>query len=168
MSLPIVLSLLADIVATCSIFLLLSPTFWDWVFKLATIAFTALSIPLFKSSGLAPAATFFKPLDTIDWARIVAVVVPSPAWSAVLEATSLTIWAPIFSIVFSNSISLATVTPSFVIEGEPNFLSITTFLPLGPKVTFTAFDNESTPLFNASLASLLNLISFAILYLLSF
>jgi hypothetical protein len=67
-----------------------------------------------------------------------------------------------FSIVFSNSISFATVTPSLVIDGDPNFLSITTFLPFGPRVTFTALHNASTPLFSASLASLLNFISLAI------
>jgi hypothetical protein len=30
---------------------------------------------------------------------------------------------------------LATVTPSFVIFGAPKVWSITTFLPLGPRVT---------------------------------
>ena len=35
--------------------------------------------------------------------------------------------------------------PSFVIRGAPNFLSITTFLPLGPSVTFTAFASASAP-----------------------
>ena len=76
---PIVLSLLAEIVATCSIFWLLSPTFFDCFFKLETMIFTALSIPLLRSMGLAPAATFFRPFETIDCAKIVAVVVPSPA-----------------------------------------------------------------------------------------
>ena len=41
--------------------------------------------------GLAPAATFFNPSLTIACAKTVAVVVPSPAKSLVLEATSLTI-----------------------------------------------------------------------------
>src|SRR5438445_10474023 len=45
---------------------------------------------------------------------MVAVVVPSPAWSEVLEATSRTICAPMFSNLFSSSISLTTVTPSLV------------------------------------------------------
>ena len=70
-----------------------------------------------------------------------------------------------FSIVSSNSISFATETPSFVIEGPPNFLSITTFLPCGPSVTLTAFARASTPLLSASLASISNLISFAIIYI---
>ena len=82
-----------------------------------------------------------------------AVVVPSPATSDVLEATSLTICAPMFSTLFSSSISFATVTPSLVMVGAPNFLSITTFRPLGPSVTLTASASLSTPLLSAALAS---------------
>src|SRR5512147_1647050 len=44
-----------------------------------------------------------------------------------------------------SSISLATVTPSLVIKGEPNFLSRTTFRPLGPSVTLTASARRLTP-----------------------
>ena len=69
-----------------------------------------------------------------------------------------------FSIASSNSISLATVTPSLVIEGPPNFLSITTFLPLGPNVTLTAFANASTPFLSESLASVLKVIFFAMFF----
>ena len=47
--------------------------------------------------GLAPAATFLSPSSKMASARIVAVVVPSPATSEVLLATSRTIWAPMFS-----------------------------------------------------------------------
>ena len=47
--------------------------------------------------GLAPAATVFRPSLKMASARTVAVVVPSPATSQVLEATSRTIWAPMFS-----------------------------------------------------------------------
>src|SRR2546422_8136923 len=72
------------------------------------------------------------------WASTVAVVVPSPAISDVLLATSRAICAPMFSSGSFSSISLATVTPSFVIVGEPNFLSRTTLRPLGPRVTLTA------------------------------
>ena len=133
--------------------MLSSPTCWLCAFKLATTTSTALSIPRFKSIGLAPAATFLVPPATIACAKTVAVVVPSPAISAVFEATSLTICAPMFSIGSFNSISLATETPSLVTAGEPNFLSITTFLPFGPKVAFTAFANASTPRFKPSRAS---------------
>jgi hypothetical protein len=76
----------------------------------------------------------------------VAVVVPSPALSEVLEATSFTIWAPMFS-TSSSSISLATVTPSLVIVGEPKLFSMTTLRPLGPRVTLTASARASTPKF---------------------
>ena len=67
-----------------------------------------------------------------------------------------------FSTLSSSSISFATETPSLVTCGAPKDFSITTFRPLGPNVTFTAFANASTPLFNASLDSISNLISFAI------
>src|SRR6267378_3013831 len=45
------------------------------------------------------------------------------------------------------------VTPSFVIVGAPNFLSRTTFLPLGPRVTRTVFASLSTPRWSASRAA---------------
>src|SRR5579871_697171 len=79
------------------------------------------------------------------WASTVAVVVPSPAVSDVLLATSRTICAPMFSTGFFRSISLATVTPSLVIVGDPNFLSITTLRPFGPRVTLTASASWLTP-----------------------
>ena len=101
------------------------------------IAATAASIPRLMSIGFAPAVTFFIPSRKIAWAKTVAVVVPSPALSLVLLATSLTICAPIFSNGSANSISFATVTPSLVMVGEPNFLSMTTLRPLGPKVNLT-------------------------------
>ena len=72
-------------------------------------------------------------------------VVPSPATSFVLEATSFTICAPMFSKGSASSISLATVTPSLVICGEPNFLSRITLRPEGPSVLVTAALSFSTP-----------------------
>ena len=54
------------------------------------------------------------------------------------------------------------VTPSFVINGEPNDFSRTTLRPLGPKVTFTVSAKTSTPRTIAERASDENLISFAI------
>ncbi len=155
-SFPIALSLLAEIVATCSILLLSAPTSFDIFFNSATTAITALSIPRFKSIGFAPAATFLSPPVTMACANTVAVVVPSPALSAVLEATSRNNCAPMFSTLSDNSTSFATVTPSFVTCGAPNFLSITTFLPFGPSVTLTASAKASTPRFNFSRASALN------------
>src|SRR3546814_13486322 len=81
--------------------------------------------------------------------------------SLVLEATSRTIWAPMFSNLSFNSMSLATVTPSLVIRGAPKDLSSTTLRPLGPSVTLTAFDKMSMPCSMRSRASVANLTSFA-------
>src|SRR6476646_8642249 len=111
----------------------------------STAASTAFSIPRLRAIGLAPAATFFIPPLTIARASTVAVVVPSPATSFVLVATSLVSWAPMFSHGSSSSTSLAMVTPSFVIVGAPHFLSSTTFWPLGPSVMATASASLSTP-----------------------
>src|SRR5207302_4169482 len=58
--------------------------------------------------------------------------------SEVFEATSFSICAPMFSLGSLSSISLATVTPSLVIVGLPNFLSMTTLRPFGPSVALTA------------------------------
>src|SRR5512134_1442428 len=66
-----------------------------------------------------------------------------------------------FSSASFNSISLATVTPSLVMVGEPNFLSMTTFRPLGPRVIFTASARASTPRLSRARASTLNCSSFA-------
>src|SRR5208282_1619979 len=78
-------------------------------------------------------------------ARTVAVVVPSPATSLVLLAASFTSLAPMFSYLSLSSTSSATVTPSLVMVGAPQPLSITAFRPRGPSVTFTARANFVTP-----------------------
>ena len=97
--------------------------------------------------GLAPAATLRRPSRMRAWASTVAVVVPSPATSLVLVATSFTSWAPMFSKGSSSSTSRAMVTPSLVIVGAPNFFSMTTLRPFGPSVTLTV----SASLFDARL-----------------
>ncbi len=63
----------------------------------STAVWAANSIPRRIPTGLAPAVTFFNPSRTIACVKTVAVVVPSPAISFVLEATSETSLAPIFS-----------------------------------------------------------------------
>src|SRR5262249_44196545 len=98
-------------------------------------------------------------------ARTVAVVVPSPATSEVFDATSRTICAPVFSSLSSSSISLATVTPSLVMVGEPNFFSMTTLRPLGPSVTLTASARRLTPRNRLLRDSSPNAICFAIVLL---
>ena len=115
----------------------------SWIASTATL--TALSIPRFRSMGFMPAATDFRPSVTMACAKTVAVVVPSPATSFACEATSLTIWAPMFSNLSFRSISLATETPSLVTVGAPKDLSNTTLRPLGPRVTFTALARTFTP-----------------------
>src|SRR5580698_5722901 len=140
---PICLSLLALMVPTCAI---MSPLTSLWNFLISSTATsTAFSMPRLRAVGLAPAATVFTPSRKMAWARTVAVVVPSPATSDVLEATSRTICAPMFSSGLLSSISFATVTPSLVMIGAPNFFSITALRPLGPRVIFTASARAFTP-----------------------
>ena len=54
-------------------------------------------MPRSMALGLAPAVMFLMPSASSDWVRQMAVVVPSPAMSLVLEATSRASWAPMFS-----------------------------------------------------------------------
>lgn len=86
-------------------------------------------IPFLNSIGLAPLLIFSNPSFAIALASTVAVVVPSPASSLVLLATSWTNFAPMFWNLSLSSTALATVTPSLVIFGEPHVCSIMTFLP---------------------------------------
>src|SRR5438105_6289353 len=162
---PISRSLLADTVPTCWISSFVE-TFFERFPMSATTASTARSMPRFRSIGFMPAATALAPSRTIAWARTVAVVVPSPARSLVLDATSRTIWAPMFSNLSASSISLATVTPSLVMRGAPKDLSSTTLRPLGPSVTRTASVRMSTPRNMRSRASTENFTSLAAILLL--
>src|SRR5271156_6204991 len=140
---PICLSLLAEIVPTCAI---MSPLTSLWSLLISpTATSTDFSMPRLRAMGLAPAATVFTPSRKMACASTVAVVVPSPATSAVFDATSRTICAPMFSSGSGSSISLATVTPSLVIMGAPNFFSMTALRPFGPSVIFTASASAFTP-----------------------
>ena len=151
MIVPIVSSLLAEIVPTCAIALPL--TGFENRLSSEMITPTAFSMPSFSDIGLAPAVTFFMPSRSSAWASTVAVVVPSPATSEVFEATSRSMRAPRFSIGSLRSISFATVTPSLVMTGEPYFLSRTTLRPRGPRVTLTASARALTPRSTAARAS---------------
>src|ERR1700727_73609 len=159
-NLPISESPLAEMVPTWAISSF-EVTFLEFLTRSATTASTARSIPRFRSIGFMPAATALAPSRTIAAASTVAVVVPSPAASADLEATSRPIWAPMFSNLSSSSISLATVTPSLVMRGAPNDLSSTTLRPFGPSVTLTASARMLTPRSIFSRASPANLPSLA-------
>src|SRR5438105_78220 len=157
---PISWSPLAEMVPTWAISSF-DVTFFEFFLSSSTTVSTAMSMPRLRSIGFMPAATALEPSLTIAAASTVAVVVPSPAMSEVLDATSRTIWAPIFSNLSSSSISLATVTPSLVMRGAPNDLSSTTLRPLGPSVTLTALARMSTPRNILSRASTENLTSLA-------
>ncbi len=143
MMVPMVSSLFAEMVPTWAIILPFTGLLSFWISP--TTMPTAFSIPSFRPMGLTPAVTFLMPSRNKPWASTVAVVVPSPATSLVLLATSRTIRAPRFSMGSWRSISFATVTPSLVMSGEPNFLSRMTFRPFGPRVTFTASARAFTP-----------------------
>src|SRR5881227_3726542 len=157
---PIDSSLLAEMEPTCEISLLVVVGL-DCFFRPSTSVATARSMPRFRSIGFMPAATYFMPSRTMAWASTVAVVVPSPALSLVLEATSLTIWAPMFWSLSLSSISLATDTPSLVTVGAPKERSRTTLRPLGPRVTLTASARMFTPAIMRTRADSLNLTSLA-------
>src|SRR5918995_344636 len=126
---PILASPLAEMVPTWAISSD-DATFLARALMSSTTAAVARSMPRFRSIGFMPAATDLAPSRTIEAASTVAVVVPSPAMSLVFEATSRTIWAPMFSNLSASSISLATVTPSLVMRGAPNDFSSTTLRPL--------------------------------------
>src|ERR1700748_2917472 len=77
----------AEIVATRAICSLPEISF-DCDSMCLTTSSTAFSIPRLSASGLAPAATFFRPSRTIDWASTVAGLVPSPATSFLADELS--------------------------------------------------------------------------------
>src|SRR5438093_8958699 len=156
---PICLSA-AEMVAICAICSLPS-TFVDWALISSITAATPFSRPRFRSIGLAPAAMFFIPSWTMACASTTEVVVPSPAMSLVLVAASLRSCAPMFSKGSSSSTSRATVTPSWVTVGAPNFLSTATFRPFGPSVVFTALAIVSMPFLSFLRASSVNASCFA-------
>src|SRR5881396_1468509 len=158
--LPIDSSALAEIAPTWEISLLVVHGLLIFLSS-STTAITALSMPRLRSIGFMPAATYFMPSVTIDCANTGAVVVPSPATSEVLEATSLTICAPMFSNLSLSSISFATETPSLVTVGAPKERSRTTLRPLGPRVTLTASARMFTPAMRRMRAFSLNLTSLA-------
>ncbi len=132
------------------------PTSLAWSLIASTATTTPFSMPRLSAIGFAPAATLRIPRWTIARASTVAVVVPSPATSLVLVATSFASCAPMFSHGSSSSTSLAIVTPSFVMVGAPHFLSRTTLWPFGPSVRATVSASLFTPASRARRASSLN------------
>jgi hypothetical protein len=155
----------ADIVATCLIFSLLSPIFLAFFSISSTNLSTALCSPLPSENGFTHDLIYLNPSFDIASARTTVVVVPSQASLLVFSAASLIILAQIFSVFSSKSISLATVTQSFVTIGHQKPLSRITFLHLGHIVTFTASATISIQEKISFLASSQYLISFAILFI---
>ena len=96
-SLPISGSLLAATVPTWAISSFLFLTEIDMLLSLSVMSATAFSMPCLSWIGLTPATTARRPSLKMASARMVAVVVPSPATSLVLLATSRTMRAPMFS-----------------------------------------------------------------------
>src|SRR5262252_2551604 len=160
MVLPIDSSAFAEMVPTWAISLGFLQGFESFLSS-STAAMTPLSMPRLMSIGLRPEETALRPSRMIACASTVAVVVPSPASSEVLEATSFTICAPMFSNLSLSSISFATDTPSLVTVGAPKLFSSTALRPLGPRVALTAFASTFTPLNMRWRASSLNLTSLA-------
>ncbi len=87
---------LAEMVATWAFSALVLTGFEPLPSSLTTTC-TALSMPRWIDLELAPAVMLRMPSLSRDWVRTIAVVVPSPALSLVLVATSFTSWAPMFS-----------------------------------------------------------------------
>ena len=94
---PISRSLLAATLPTWVISSFLFLTEIDMALSLSVTSATARSIPSFNWMGLTPETTARRPSLKMASASSVAVVVPSPATSLVLLATSRTIRAPMFS-----------------------------------------------------------------------
>src|SRR2546427_713975 len=114
MSLPISESLFAEIVPTWAISL--RPAVGTEIFfSSSTTVSTALSMPRFSAIGFDPAVTDFNPSRKIACASTVAVVVPSPARSEVLVATSFTIWAPMSTLPDRRPSVLPVKPPALVL-----------------------------------------------------
>ena len=131
-------------------------------FSAATASAAAASMPRRTIMAFAPIEVRLSPSWMMACVSTTAVVVPSPALSLVLLATSFTMEAPMFSNLSASDISFAMVTPSFVIVGPPHDLSSATLRPFGPSVTFTVFATISTPLLSALRTSASNITCFAI------
>mmetsp|Transcript_31486 Transcript_31486/g.53867 ORF Transcript_31486/g.53867 Transcript_31486/m.53867 type:complete len:220 (-) Transcript_31486:72-731(-) len=114
-------------------------------FTSAASSFDAFCRPRCSAIGLAPDATSLRPSLTSACVSTVEVVVPSPAFWSVLEATSTRSLAPTLALRSSSSTSRAMVTPSLTTSGTPYARSSTTLRPLGPSVTLTALATASIP-----------------------
>ena len=85
----------------------------------AARSFDAFWRPRCSAIGLAPDATSLSPSVTSACVSTVDVVVPSPAFPSVFDATSTTSFAPTFCFGSAISMSRAIVTPSLTTSGTP-------------------------------------------------
>mmetsp|Transcript_61786 Transcript_61786/g.163794 ORF Transcript_61786/g.163794 Transcript_61786/m.163794 type:complete len:206 (+) Transcript_61786:1252-1869(+) len=85
----------------------------------AASSFDAFCSPRWRPIGLAPEATSLRPSRTSACVSTVDVVVPSPAFWSVFDATSTSSFAPTFALASSSSMSRAMVTPSLTTSGTP-------------------------------------------------
>ena len=131
--------------------------------NLAITSSTAFSIPDLIPIGFTPTAEDFNPSSSRAKAIRLDVVVPSPELWSDFAAMSLISLAPKLASLSSNSMDLATVTPSLVIVGEPWFSSMRTVLPHGPRVEATASTVSLMPFMIPWVISSLNAIFLAIL-----
>ena len=129
----------------------------------STASRAAASMPRRTTVAFAPIAVRLKPSLMMALVRTIAVVVPSPALSFVLFATSLMISAPMFSNLSASEISFAIETPSLVIVGPPYPRSSATFRPRGPRVTRTASATVSAPFLRTIRTSWLKITFFAVI-----
>ena len=154
-NLPVSGSLFAEIVAICSNWSSEEISSDTELLNSDVTSLIADSICLLISTAFSPLSRWDNPFLIISLANKVEVVVPSPAFSAVLTAACLINNTPNSSLGSSNKNDFATVTPSLVDWGASCApLKITTFLPLGPKVATTASASLSIPVCSFVLASL--------------
>ena len=150
--LPMVSSLLAEMVAMCA----MSSSLWmgiDASFKLPTSTSVALSIARLISMGGTPATTCFCASCRIARASTIDVVVPSPARAFVWLDACFKIWTAAFSMGSSSTTWSATVTPSLLTNGRLPACCSRTVLPLGPSVDATLSARIFTPLRTLALSS---------------
>ena len=110
------------------------------------ISATVALMPRCSSIGETPAARCLWDSTRIERARIVEVVVPSPALSFVSIAACLIIWTAAFSMGSSRETKWATVTPSLVMKGVFPTSWRSTLRPRGPRVDATLSAKMLAPL----------------------
>ena len=159
---PMTGSLLAEMAATSLI--LRAPTLRERFSREPTTSFAMRCTCRMTSVPFTSGVMSDIPRTAMASVSTMAVVVPSPALVAVLSAASFIIRTARFSTGSIRSMLLATVTPSLVtvIPWVWYWLSISTVLPRGPRVLFTALAMVAMPLPNLRRASSSNVRLFGV------